>query len=233
MKKYAKDFGSHELLLNYTNRRWGLTKTAKVGEVMALIRECQPSTFEEWEQWYFEHAYTKTKQPFKITRESLREQGERLYGKMKDCVIPQVMDSIRRLTEDDCIDYIFELTICRTYDGYLTEKSIIYNKLAHKFPDVTFEETDPQLDHAGDVDYVGKIGERAFGIQVKPVTANASLGNYSVTARMQDSFRQFERDFGGKVFVIFSVDDHIKNTEILDEIQHEVNRLKSLSYSGK
>ena len=47
-KKYGKDFGEKEFLLNYGNRRWGLTKTAKVGEVMALIRACQPNTFQEW-----------------------------------------------------------------------------------------------------------------------------------------------------------------------------------------
>ena len=120
-----------------------------------------------------------------------------------------------------------------TDDDCIPGRSFIYTKLVRTFPQVMFEDIDPELDYAGDVDYIGKIGERAFGIQVKPVTANASLGNYSVTARMQDSFRQFERDFGGKVFVIFSVDDHLKNTEILDEIQHEINRLKSLSYSGK
>jgi hypothetical protein len=36
---------------------------------MALIRECQPKTFEEWEQYYFEKAYTKTKVPVKVTKE--------------------------------------------------------------------------------------------------------------------------------------------------------------------
>ena len=112
--------------------------------------------------------------------------------------------------------------------GYIPGRSCVYCELVRGFPLITFEETDPELDHAGDVDYLGKVGGKAFGIQVKPITANASLGNYSVTARMQSSFREFEDDFGGKVFVIFSVDDHIKNVEILDDIQREIHRLKSL-----
>ena len=53
IKKVSKDFGKKEFLLNYTNRRWGLTKTTKVGAVMALIRECQPKSYKEWEAWYF------------------------------------------------------------------------------------------------------------------------------------------------------------------------------------
>jgi len=68
MEKYAKDFGSKEFLLNYVNRRWGLTKTSKVGAVMELIRKCQPKTFEEWESWYFDNALTNTKNPTKITK---------------------------------------------------------------------------------------------------------------------------------------------------------------------
>lgn len=73
--KYSKDFGNKEMLLNYVNRRWGLTKTIKVGEVMALIRKCQPKTFKEWEKWYFLNASTKTKEPVKITRDTLTELG--------------------------------------------------------------------------------------------------------------------------------------------------------------
>jgi len=56
---------------------------------MALIRECQPSNFEEWEKWYFEKAFSDTKNPIKITKEVLEELGERLYTKIKEVVIPE------------------------------------------------------------------------------------------------------------------------------------------------
>ena len=45
---------------------------------------------------------------------------------------------------------------------------------------------------------------------------------------MQSSFRAFEEDFGGKVFIIFSLDDHTKNVEIFEDIQSEINRIQSL-----
>jgi len=225
-KKYSKDFGNKEFLLNYANRRWGLTKTNKVGEVMALIRECQPLAFEDWEQWYFENARTNTKKPIKVTRDVLSELGERLYIKLKEIVIPQVEESIRTLTVTDCIEYIYHLTICRTYDGFLTEKSVVNDYLRKKFPDVIFEETNPELDHAGDIDYLAKVGEKSFGIQIKPITANASLGNYAVTARMEESFRTFEEEFGGKVFVVFSTSDKIKNIEVLEAMEQEIRRLQ-------
>lgn len=60
-----------------------------MGAVMALIRECQPKTIEQWEQWYFEKALTDGKTPSKITKESLEELGEGLYVKIKEIVIPE------------------------------------------------------------------------------------------------------------------------------------------------
>ena len=70
------------------------------------------------------------------------------------------------------------------------------------------------------------MGAKAFGIQIKPVTAKANFGNYSATERMRASFRDFEEKYGGKVFVVFSVDDEIKNMDVLEEIKKEISRLK-------
>ncbi|MCX6233699.1 MAG: MjaI family restriction endonuclease [Bacteroidetes bacterium] len=227
-KKYAKDFGSKEFLLNYTNRRWGLTKTTKVGEVMSLIRQCQPKSFVQWETWYFENAVTNTKQPIKVSKEILTELGERLYSKLKETVIPQITEAIRTLTLEDCIDYIYELTIYRTYDGYLTEKSVVFDNLAKVFKNVVFEESDPHLDHSGDIDFIGKINDKAFGLQIKPVTANANLGNYNISARMQNSFKDFQEKYGGQVFIVYSIDEKIMNMDIFDKIATEIERLSEL-----
>jgi hypothetical protein len=224
-KKFAKDFGSKEIILNYANRRWGFTKTNKVGEVMALIRRCQPRTFQEWQDWYFDQAFTKTKHPIKMTKEILSELGQRLNEKITEIVAPQLREALATLTLQDCIDYVYELTIHRTFDGYLAEKSVVHATLAKRFPDIVFEETNPDLDHAGDIDFIGRVGNKAFGLQIKPVTAQASLGNFSATARMEQAFRDFERQFGGRVFIVFSVEDRIQNREVIDQIAAEILRL--------
>lgn len=192
---------------------------------MALIRECQPKSFEEWEKWYFENATTDGETPSEITKESLQELGERLYVKIKEIVIPKWTEAFNQLTLQDCVDYIFNLTINRTYDGFLREKSVIEDNLAKEFPEVKFEESDPALDHAGDIDYLGWVGKKAFGIQIKPVTTKANFGNYSATERMRASFEDFTKKFGGKVFIVFSIDDLIKNEEVIGQIAAEIKRL--------
>lgn len=192
---------------------------------MALIRECQPKDIEQWEKWYFENASTDSKTPTKITKEGLEDLGERLHSKIKETVIPEWTESFNQLTLQDCVDYIFNLTINRTYDGFVREKSVIEDNLAKKFPDVKFEESDPELDHAGDIDYLGWVGTKAFAIQIKPVTAKANFGNYSPTERMRASFDDFTEKFGGQVFVVFSIDDKISNEEVIEQIAAEIKRL--------
>ncbi|MDR0413457.1 MAG: MjaI family restriction endonuclease [Dysgonamonadaceae bacterium] len=225
-EKYALDFGKKEKVLNYATQTYRLSRPDKVGAVMALIRECQPKTRKEWEKWYFENAFTEAKAKTKMTKESLTELGERLYEKITEVVIPEWQSAFAQLTLQDCIDYIFNLTINRTFDGFLREKSVVNDSLAKIFPEVVFEESDPGLDHAGDIDYVAKVGNKAIGIQIKPVTAQANFGNYSATERMKASFAGFEEKFGGKVFVVFSLNGEIADKEIVKDIQKEIERLR-------
>jgi len=224
-KKVAKAFGKKEKVLNYTSNTYHLTRPKKVGAVMALIRECQPKTFEEWGKFYFEKAYTKTKKPIKVTKDILSELGKRLYEKITTVVIPEWTEAFSQITLQDCIDYVYEVTVHRTYDGFIREKSVINDNLAKKFPSVRFEESDSELDHAGDIDYIGWVGDKAFGIQIKPITAQSSFGNYSVSERMKASFEEFTEQFGGKVFIVFCEKEKIKNEEVIEQIAEEIKRL--------
>jgi len=226
IQKHSMEFGKKEKVLNYTCQTYQLSRPNKVGAVMALIRECQPKTIQEWKQWYFENAHTSAKTPTKVTLESLQELGERLYEKITEVVIPEWQAAFSQLTLQDCMDYIYNLTINRTFDGFLREKSIVNDGLAKIFPKIIFEESDSDLDHAGDIDYVAKVGDKAFGIQIKPVTAKANFGNYSPTERMKASFADFAEQYGGNVFVVFSLDGEIGNKEVIDEIRKEIEQLE-------
>lgn len=228
IKRYSLEFSKKEKVLNYATQTYQLSRPNKVGAVMALIRECQPSTIEEWEQWYFENAKTAGKNNFKITRESLKELGERLYEKITEVVIPEWKEAFNALTKEDCYNYIYNLTINRTYDGYLREKSVVNDGLSKIFPDVRFEESSADLDHAGDIDYLGYVTEeKAFGIQIKPITAQSNFGNYSVSERMKASFENFKDDYQGNVIIVYSLDGEIANKEeVIRQIKTEIKRLK-------
>jgi hypothetical protein len=42
---------------------------------------------------------------------------------------------------------------------------------------------------------------------------------------MKASFEDFTKKFGGQVFVVFSIDDKIKNVEVVGQIAEEIKRL--------
>lgn len=226
IKRHSLDFGKKEKVLNYACQTYQLSRPNKVGAVMALIRQCQPKTIEEWETWYFDNAHTDGKSASKVTKESLEELGSRLHEKITLCVIPEWQEAFKNLTLQDCIDYIHNLTVNRTFDGYIREKSVVNDGLAKLYPAVRFEESPPELDHAGDIDYLGWVGEKAFGIQIKPITAKSNFGNYSISERMKASFQDFEEEYGGKVFIVFSLDGEIADKDILKEIDVAIEQLK-------
>ncbi|PNE26550.1 restriction endonuclease [Tannerella sp. oral taxon 808] len=233
-RKTAKDFGEKEGVLNLANRRFGLTRSDKVGTVMALIRECQPQTIEEWETWYFEHAKTepkknaRKKQQSKVTRESIKELGERLYDKITEVVIPEWKQAFKSITIDDCIGYIKDVTINRTYDGYLRENFVVCNGLSKEFPELRFVESTSELDRVGNVDYIAWVGKYAIGIQIKPITAQGNSGDYSLTERMQASFQDFKERYKGEVFIVFTSKNEIyKKEEVIEAIRQEIDRLST------
>jgi hypothetical protein len=45
---------------------------------------------------------------------------------------------------------------------------------------------------------------------------------------MKASFANFTAEFGGKVFVVFSLKGEIANKEVIEEIRKEIERLKEI-----
>ncbi len=43
---------------------------------------------------------------------------------------------------------------------------------------------------------------------------------------MKASFEDFNKKYGGQVFIVFSIDDKIKNEEVIEQIDKEIKRLK-------
>jgi hypothetical protein len=75
------------------------------------------------------------------------------------------------------------------------------------------------------VDFIAKINKNEIGIQVKPITANANFGGYSLSERMKASFENFTQEYGGKVFIVYSLKGEIANKEVIKDIEKEIKRL--------
>lgn len=207
-----------EWILNSAMNRFQLNFKRNVGPTSESIRKCSPKTLEEWRNYYFKNVRTKS---------HIEELGKRLYVKITEVIQSEVAD----VTEQDCIDYLMQLVIDRTYDGYQTEINTIYGQLQNILG-VPIQPAPDEWDRLFNVDFFIQVGDKYIGLQIKPVNSGIQLPEifkeYGIQA---DTHKKFTEVFGGKVFYLFSAKTgdkkEIQNKEVIDEIKKEINRLNS------
>lgn len=217
-----------ETLLNYAMNRWGLNKAHSVGPTSELIRKCAPDTFNDWKQFYFENATQKKKRGERITREYIQGLGEKLYIKLSE-VVHSELESIQ---EEECIDYAYNLVLNRTYEGYRSEIDTIYGQL-QSILSVNIKPAPDQWDRTYNVDFYINVNDKYIGLQIKPVSSGQALNQYQWIEMHRINHQRFQNEFGGKVFFVYSIKSSGKkkkifNTEVIDEIAEELERLKKI-----
>ncbi|HVY74799.1 MAG TPA: MjaI family restriction endonuclease [Puia sp.] len=208
-----------EWILNSAMNRFQLNFKRNVGPTSESIRKCSPRTPEEWRDYYFKNVKPK---------EHIIELGKRLYTKVTEVIQSEVAE----VNEQDCIDYMIQLVIDRTYDGYVTEIQTVYGQL-EKILEVKIEAAPDEWDRLFNVDFFIKIKEKYIGLQIKPVNAGIQLPEiFKEFALQEKTHQKFTEVFGGKVFYLFSAKEgdkkEIQNKEVIDDIKSEIERLKKL-----
>ncbi len=208
-----------EWILNSVMNRFQLNFKRNVGATSDSIRKCEPKSLDEWRDYYFSNVRS---------REHIIELGKKLYTKITEVVQAEV----ESIAEEDCIDYMVKLVIDRTYNGYLTEIKTIYGQLERELQR-KIEPAPDEWDRLYNVDFFIQIGKRIIGLQIKPVNQGIQLSQIFKERKLQEKTHQkFQKQFGGKVFYIFSAKANgkkvIVNTEVVEEIIQEIERLKNL-----
>ena len=218
-----------EWILNIATNRWGLNKKILVGPVAQWIRECSPKTLEEWKDCYYEKLTNMLKEKgINLTpSEYLEDLGRKLYIKITEVI----QSEIQEVNIEDCIEYIKKLVINRTFEGYKTEVETIYKQL-EKSLGVIIKPAPDDWDRLYNVDFYIQIGNKYIGLQIKPISYKQTPEVHKWKEWLERTHERFEKDKGGKVFVVFSIEEgnkkRIYNSEVIKEIQEEIARLKQL-----
>lgn len=221
---------SKEWILNLATNRWGLNKKDRVGPVAKWIREVEPKTEEEWERAYLQKlAEFLAEKGIPLEPEAyLRELGSQLY--IKICEV--VRQEIDKVTEEDCVRYIRNLVIRRTFEGYTRERETVYGQLQAELQDlgVALEPCPEEVDRHYHVDFWIVLPKGRVGIQIKPITYMQQSDVHRWLEWMDQAHRRFTERYGGRVFVVFSRrgerGHEIANPEVLDNLRHEIRRLQ-------
>jgi len=216
-----------EWILNMATNRWGLNKKDSVGPVSLWIRECDPKTIRDWESFYYKKLAGMLKQKgINLSpQEYIQDLGRKLYTKITEVIQAE----IEEVTEEDCLQYIYNLVINRTFDGYQTEIKTIYGKLQRDLG-VKIEPAPDEWDRVYNVDFYIQVGSKYIGLQIKPTTYEQTPEIYRWKEWLSKTHDKFEKDKAGKVFIVFSIKREgkkvIYNPEVVDEIKKEIERLR-------
>lgn len=205
-----------EWILNQANMRWGLTRKNKVGPVSELIRKCSPKSLRYWEEYYYKNGYPPQR---------LEELGRRLYIKITEVCQAE----IESITEEDCINFIIDLVIGRTYDGYQSEIQTIYGQLQQTMG-VKIEPAPDEWDRGYNIDFFIKVRDKFIGLQIKPAGYAYITQIINELEFQRKSHEKFTAKYGGKVFYIISMTEGkrkvIYNPEVIEEVRKEIERLE-------
>lgn len=206
-----------EWILNSATNRFQLNFKRNVGATSEAIRKCAPKSLEEWQEYYFSNVKSE---------EHIIELGKKLYVKISEVLVAEIDE----ITEEDCINYIKELVIDRTYDGYVREIKTIYEQLQDILK-IKIEPAPDEWDRLFNVDFFIKIHDKYIGLQIKPVSQVSSIPEiYKEKGIQHKSHLEFTQKFGGKVFYLYSCKQGDKkiivNTEVIDEIKTEIKSLR-------
>ena len=138
-----------EWILNSAMNRFQLNFKRNVGAVSEEIRKCSPKSLEEWKEYY----YSKVR-----SKEHIDELGRKLYIKITEVIASEV----ESITEEDCINYMHNMVINRTFDGYITEIKTIYGQLQIELDDlgVKIEPAPDEWDRLYNVDFFIKVNNK-------------------------------------------------------------------------
>lgn len=169
----------------------------------------------------------KKKNGINITREYITGLGQTLYIKLSEVV----QSELAAITEEECIEYAYNLVLRRTYDGYRTEIETIYGQLESAV-ERKIEPAPDNWDRAYSVDFFIKVKDKFIGIQIKPIASGQALNQYQWIEMHMVNHQKFQSEFGGKVFFVYSTKStagkkKIHNIEVIDQIRAEIKRLSS------
>lgn len=207
-----------EWILNSAMNRFQLNFKRNVGPVSESIRQCAPKSVNEWQKYYFNNVRSK---------EHIEDLGKKLYIKITEVIQAEVED----ITEQDCIDYMMQMVIDRTFDGYLREISTIYGQLENELS-VKIDPAPDEWDRLFNVDFFIRISDKYIGLQIKPVNQGVQLSQIFKEKELQQrTHKKFTEKYGGKVFYVFSSKAADKkiilNKEVIGEIMAEIERLRN------
>ena len=218
-----------------TNKPWGdlhLNSYKNVGAVMALAKESNAKTFEEWESYYFQSG-EKRNAELSAAPENYPQQSEELnqlnYNHGRTVAeleqIAQTLANRCNISIQNAFNYVYIRVLDETWKGYETElnaeKEI--QLICDKLPGLTISHTDLIKDNQYAVDFeLYNNSSLLLGIQIKPTTYRDSFNPGVIRDKKTNEKKnqEYKNEFGADVLYLYTDWGKIVNmNELLETLK--------------
>ena len=116
-----------EFILNKTAVDHQLTRPTKVGPTIELLYQYEPKSIVEWEDIFYKHSVQKKKKGTgqRVDKDFLNSVGDELFRILNEKIFPLILQAKNELTIEDCRNFIKDVVIRRSFEGFIAEKDIV------------------------------------------------------------------------------------------------------------
>jgi len=203
-KKPTKKRFKFESILNKTAVDHQLTRPSNVGPTIELLYHFNPKSINEWEEIFYKHSVQKKKngKGIRVDEKYLEQVGDKLFQLLNEKIYPLILEAKNELTSEDCRNFIKDVVIRRSFEGYLAEKDVVDQINIALDGDIDFNK-DPELEPIN-IDAYGQSRKtgKLIGVSVKPLSYKKQ-DSFGKDESLKKSWESWEKKNNSKIFIVY------------------------------
>ena len=222
-----------------TNKPWGdlhLNSYKNVGAVMALVKESNATTFEEWEHYYFKTGEQRKSILAAATEENPLSTDELNnlnynFGRTASDLlkIADTLASKCNISLQNAYNYVYIRILDETWKGYETELNAAkaMEPICSQYSNLTISHADLVKDNKYAVDFeIFQGSNLLLGVQIKPTTYRDSFNPGVIRDKKTNQIKNeaYLNEFGAKVLYLYTDWGKVVN---MNELQEQLSQLCS------
>ena len=222
-----------------TNKPWGdlhLNSYKNVGAVMALVKESNATTFEEWASYYFQTGEQRKAILEAATEENPLSADEMSnlnynYGRTtSDFIkIAEALATKCNISLQNAFNYVYIRVLDETWKGYETELNAAkaMEPICNQYSNLTISHVDLVKDNKYAVDFeIYQGGTLLLGVQIKPTTYRDSCNPGVIRDKKTNQIKNqaYHNEFGANVLYLYTDWGKVVN---MNELQEQLTKLCS------
>jgi hypothetical protein len=191
-----------------------------------MLYQYNPKSIKEWTEVFYNNSVQKKKDGTgkRVDEKYLDLVGDELFRLLNEKIFPLIMQAKEELTIEDCRDFIKDVVIRRSYEGFIAEKDVVSQVEIEFDGDIVFEK-DAEMESIN-IDAFGKSLKynKIIGLSIKPISFKKQDG-FSKDESLKKSWEKWERDNNSKIFIVYYTEKKEGQKKIIKDKEELITQI--------